>query len=77
MKLHADHRTVFETQHGVLYRQVAYFERAEDAAGYARMVNEASEERAAGARRSTPTRQSRGRPSHRGRLGHSRWLRAD
>jgi hypothetical protein len=44
MKLHADHRTVFELQHGMLGRQVAYFERAEDAEAYVRLVNEASGE---------------------------------
>lgn len=37
MKLHADHRTVFETQHGMLGRQVAHFERAEDAQEYVRL----------------------------------------
>jgi len=46
MKLHADHRTVFELQYGMLGRQVAYFERAEDAAAYARLINEASGEEA-------------------------------
>jgi hypothetical protein len=46
MKLHADHRTVFELQHGMLGRQVAYFERAEDAQGYVRLVNEAGGEAA-------------------------------
>lgn len=33
-KLHADHRTVFETEHGVVGRKVAEFERAEDAQNY-------------------------------------------
>ena len=44
MKLRADHRTVFETQYGMLGRQVAYFERAEDVEAYARLVNQANGE---------------------------------
>lgn len=43
-KLHADHRTVFELQHGMLGRQVAYFERAKDAEAYARLINQANGE---------------------------------
>jgi hypothetical protein len=46
MKLHADHRTVFELQYGMLGRQVACFERAEDAEAYARLANEARGEAA-------------------------------
>jgi hypothetical protein len=43
MKLHADNRTVFELDHGMLGRQVAYFERAEDAADYVRLNNSREE----------------------------------
>lgn len=38
MKLHVDHRTVFETRDGMLFRRVAEFERAEDAQGYVRAM---------------------------------------